>query len=45
LRRKEWKATEVSTLHTYDPSQATSLSEDSWSDVLVRHRMLSNILL
>jgi hypothetical protein len=29
----------------YELSQATSLSDDSWSDVLVRHRMLSNILL
>jgi hypothetical protein len=29
----------------YELSQATSLSEDSWSDVLVRHRMLSSILL
>ena len=29
----------------YELSQATSLSDDSWSDVLVRHRMLSSILL
>ena len=29
----------------YEQSQATLQSEDSWSDVMVRHRMLSSVLL